>query len=170
MPSAKVRKWSNECESEKQLVKCQWLGLALTVCGARGTLAVVHCRRHRLRPKYRLAPREPMCRISAQFEHASIRSHSRGNASIIFRTGTQTEADHLGKIFCWRLRSRTGGIFRSLFIYRRASAYSSNFWKAITLELRASLLAGDPHGPREAFFVFVFLCVFVFAWFCTKLK
>ena len=39
----------------------------------------------------------------------------------------------------------------------RSSAYSSNFWKAITLALRASLLAGDPRGLREAFFVFVFL-------------
>ena len=52
----------------------------------------------------------------------------------------------------------------------RASAYSSNFFNAITLELRASLLAGNPHGPREAFFVFVFLCVFVSAWFCTKVE
>ena len=32
-------------------------------------------------------------------------------------------ADHLDKIFCTRLRSRMGGIFRSFFIYRRASAY-----------------------------------------------
>ena len=32
-------------------------------------------------------------------------------------------ADHLDKIFCTRLRSRMGGIFRSVFIYRRASAY-----------------------------------------------
>ena len=30
----------------------------------------------------------------------------------------------LGKIFCTRLRSRMRGIFRSRFIYRRASAYS----------------------------------------------
>ena len=36
-------------------------------------------------------------------------------------------ADHLGKIFCTRLRSRMGGIFRSLFIYRRASAYCRPF-------------------------------------------
>ena len=33
-------------------------------------------------------------------------------------------ADHLDKIFCTRLRSSMGGIFRSLFIGRRASAYS----------------------------------------------
>ena len=36
----RVQKRSNECESEKRLVKRQWLGIALTVCGARGTLAV----------------------------------------------------------------------------------------------------------------------------------
>ena len=48
-----------------------------------GPWRFVHCRRHRLRPKDRLAPREPMCRISARFEHASIRSPPRGNASIM---------------------------------------------------------------------------------------
>ena len=101
--------------------------------------------------------------------HQSVRLHEATHQSF-FQTETRAEADHLDKIFCTRLRSRMGGIFLSLFIYRRASAYSSNLWNAITLELRASLLGGDPHGPREAFFVFVFLCVFVFAWFCTKLK
>ena len=48
-------------------------------------------------------------------------------------------ADHLDKIFCTRLRSSMGGIFRSLFIYGRASAYSSNFWNAITLEPRVQI-------------------------------
>ena len=46
----------------------------------------------------------------------------------------------------------------------RALAYLSNFLNAVTLELRASLLTGDPHGPREAFFIFVFLF-----WFCMVL-
>ena len=36
-------------------------------------------------------------------------------------------ADHLDKIFYPRLRSSMGGIFRSLFIYRRASAYCRPF-------------------------------------------
>ena len=36
------------------------------------------------------------------------------------------------------------------------------FWNAITFELRASLLAGNPHGPREAFFVFFFSLCFCF--------
>ena len=93
--------------------------------------------------------------------HQSVRLHEATHQSF-FRTGTRAEADHLDKIFCTRLRSRMGGIFRSLFIYRRASAYSSNFWNAITVELRASLLAGDPHGPRETFVVFVFFLCFFF--------
>ena len=60
-------------------------------------------------------------------------------------------ADHLDKILCTRLRSSMGGIFRSLFIYRRASAYLSNFWNAITLELRIEisniLQFPDQHKP-----------------------
>ena len=92
----------------------------------------------------------------------------------------QLAADHLDKIFETRLRSRMRGIFRSLIstaerrfttdrldkVFRyasmiaherrfrcRASAYTSNFWNAITLELRASLLAGDLR-----FFLFFFVC------------
>ena len=42
---------------------------------------------------------------------------------------TRAEADHLDKILCTRLRSRMGGIFCSLFIYRRASVYTSNFFE-----------------------------------------
>ena len=93
--------------------------------------------------------------------HQSVCLHEATHQSF-FRTGARAEADHLDKSFCTRLRSRMGGIFRSLFIYHRASAYSSNFWNAIMLELRASLLAGYPHGPRETFFVFDFFCVFSF--------
>ena len=59
--------------------------------------------------------------------------------SLLSTAERRLTADHLDKIFCTRLRSSMGGIFRSLFIYRRASAYSSNFWNAITLELRVEI-------------------------------
>ena len=97
--------------------------------------------------------------------HQSVRLHEATHQSF-FRTGTRAEADHLDKILCTRLRSRLGGIFRSLFIYRRASAYSSNFWNAIMLELRARcwLEIHTDHGKRSSFsffFVFLFLPDFV---------
>ena len=93
--------------------------------------------------------------------HQSVRLHQTTH-QLFFRTGTRAEAGHLDKVFCTRLRSRMGGIVRSLFTYHRASAYSSNFWNAITLELRASLLAGDPHGHTGSVVRFRFSLCFCF--------
>ena len=60
----------------------------------------------RLRPKDRFALTEPMCGISAQFGHASIRSPSRENASII-SFGPKLEWNRINgdQIFCTRDRA-----------------------------------------------------------------
>ena len=149
----------------------------------------VHCRQHRLRPKDRFALTEPMCGIPAQFlsTHQSVRLY--GTISTIF-SNREPCAEYplsLSTHQSVRLHGITHRLFFSgrssnetasmgtRFSVRviaherhfccRASAYSSNFCNAITLELRASWLAGDPHGPREAFFVFFFFLL----WFCMVL-
>ena len=92
--------------------------------------------------------------------HQSVRLHVKTHRSF-FSGRSSNGAASMGTRFSVRV------IAHERHFRCRLSAYSSNVWNAITLELRASLLAGDPHGPREAYFVFVFFC---FAWFCTTLK
>ena len=132
----------------------------------------MHCRQHRLRPNDRFVLREPMCGISAQFLNTHQSVHLHGTISTIFSNRepcVQSVRLH-GKthrlFFSGRSSNGTasmGNRFSVRVIAHernfgcRASAYSSNFWNAITLELRARLLAGD---LRFRFFLF---------WFCMVL-
>ena len=122
-----VRKRSNECENEKRLVKRQWLGVALTECGARGTLAVhalppsTACGRKTALPSrenastrsplrgytYHIFPTGSLVQnFRSVLAHASICSPSRETASIIFRAGARMEPHQWGSIFCTRDRAR----------------------------------------------------------------
>ena len=167
----------------------------LPKCGARGTLAVralppaplaaerplcphgIHVRNSLVAERL-LCPHGTHVRNSRLvLEHASIRSPSReyplslsthqsvrlhGKTHRLFFSGRSSiRTASMGTRFSVRV------IAHERHFRCRSSAYSSNFWNTITLELRASLLAGYPHGPWEAFFFFVFFC---FARFCTTLK
>ena len=149
-----------------------------------GPWRFVRCRQHRLRPRDRFALTEPMCGISAQSlsTHQSVRLHGtisiicfqpRAMCRISFSLSMHQSVHLHGKthqlFFSGRSSNGTASMgtrfsVRAIAHERnfrcQAPAYSRNVWNTITLELRASLLAGDPHEPREAFFVFVFF-VFV---------
>ena len=129
-----VRKQSNECESEKRLVKSQRSGVALTEYGARGALAgralptSTACVRKTVLP-----PRDYINSFAF-----TIRSPSREHASIIFFGSelglyqfvrlhnsfafTGTRINYLLRAGA-RTEPHMGDIFRSIFIYRLASAY-----------------------------------------------
>ena len=160
----RVRKQSNECESEKRLVKRQWLGIALTVYGARGTLAV-HAATNIAHGRTTALPSQDIstiffqpraiCKISAQFLSTLNPFAFRGKRIDYFSGRSSSRIVSMGTRFSVRVIAHEGH-FRC-----RASAHLSNFWNAIPLELRASLLAGDLR--------FRFFC-FGFAWFCTTFK
>ena len=87
-------------------------------------------------PSIRSPPRDYTCHIfpteshvqnfRSVFKHAqSVRLH--GKTHRLFSGRSSNGIASMGQIFCTRLRSRMRCIFRSRFIYRRASAYSSNF-------------------------------------------
>ena len=111
----RVRKRSNECESEKRLVKRQWLGIALTVCRARGTLAV-HAAASTARGRttalpsrdniYHIFPTESHVQnFRSVFEHAqSVRLHGKIHR-LFFRTGARTESHQWRPYFCTRDRA-----------------------------------------------------------------
>ena len=113
--------------------------------GSSCTAATTACGRKTVSPSrdciHHIFPTESHVQNIRSFEHASSRSPSRENASMVTRFSVRV-ITHERHFRC------------------RASAYSGNFWTAITLELRTSLLAEDPHGSREAFFVFVFSVFF----------
>ena len=142
----RVRKQSNECGSEKRLVKRQWLGIALTVCGTRGTLAV-HAATSTARGRTTALPSRDistiffqpraMCRISAQFLSRLNPFAFTGKRIDYFPGRSSNGITSMGTRFSVHVIAHEGH-----FRYR-ASTRSSNFWNTITLELRASLLAGD---------------------------
>ena len=160
----RVRKQSNECGSEKRLVKRQWLGIALTVCGARGTLAV-HAATSTARGRTSALPSRDMsniffqpramCRIPTQFLSTLNPFAFMGKRIDYFPGRSSNGIASMGTRFSVRVIAHEGH-----FRYR-ASTHSRKFWNTITLELRASLLAGDLR--------FRFFC-FCFEWFCTTLK
>ena len=149
----RVRKQSNECESEKRLVKSQRSGVALTERGGSWDLdgscfAAIAAERP-------LCPHETISTIFFQpfastglyqfvrnfrsiLEHVSICSPSQfvrlhGKPyRLFFRAGAQMEPHRFGQDF---LHASTIANERhlSLFfiIYRRASAHSSNVWNVI---------------------------------------
>ena len=112
----RVRKQSNECESEKRLVKRQWLGIALTVCGARGTLTVhagagIARGRTTALPSreyiYHIFPTEShVHNFHSVFEHAqSVRLHGKTHW-LLFRAGARTESRQRGPDFLCADRAR----------------------------------------------------------------
>ena len=110
----RVQKRGNECENEKRLVKRQWLGIALTVCGARGTLAV-HAAASNARGRTTALPSRDY------FYHIlpTIRLHGTISDHICFWPGTRAEADHLDQIFCTRDRAWEASFALFLFTAER---------------------------------------------------
>ena len=121
----RVRKRNNECESEKRLVKRQWLGIALTVCGARGTLAV-HAVASTARGRTTASPSlDYIYHFFQPFAftglYQSVRLHGTISDHFFFGPGLERKLTNWTDFLY--APSRMGDIFRSLFIYRRASAY-----------------------------------------------
>ena len=107
----RVRKQSNECESEKRLVKSQWLGVALIECGARGTLAV-HAAASTARGRTTALPSRDYIghifsteshvqNFRSVFEHAqSVRLHGKTHR-LFCRAGARTESHQWGPGFLY---------------------------------------------------------------------
>ena len=113
----RVRKQSNECESEKRLVKSQRSGVALTEYGARGALAgralptSTACGRKTVLP-----PRDYINSFAFTIRSPShfVRLHGKPHR-LLFRAGAQMEPHQFGQIFCARDRASEASF--TLFFY-----------------------------------------------------
>ena len=143
----RVRKQSNECESEKRLVKSQRSGVALTERGGSwgldGSCFAAIAAERPLCPNETISPIffQPFAstglyqlvrNFRSILEHVSFRSPSWENAPIIF-FGPELEWNRIN-LDSFSVRAIAHVRHLSLFfINRRASAHSTNLWNVIQI-------------------------------------